>query len=193
MGGVSAPAINCRIECKSIGRHCSIAENVYIGSAAHSPSFLSTGTLFKFNAHAEHYFMPFIDSWKRQNSWEQTMKKENFESWHTPLATIGNDVWIGMNVTILNGVNIGDGAIIAAGAVVTKDVEPYSIVGGVPAKKVRKRFPEEICTRLEDSKWWNYEPEVLFGLDLSNPVSCIDELEHRLKSAEPYQPQIITL
>ena len=72
---------------------------------------------------------------------------------------IGNDVWIGANVSILPGVYIGDGAVIAAGAVVTKDVEPYAIVGGVPAKVIRYRFsPKEIYILLK-IKWWDWSVE----------------------------------
>ncbi len=68
---------------------------------------------------------------------------------------IGNDVWIGRRAIILSGVTIGDGAIIAAGAVVSKDVEPYTVVGGVPAKLIKKRFDDEIITKLLSLKWWD--------------------------------------
>ena len=67
------------------------------------------------------------------------MKEKNLQSWKKPLPVIGNDVWIGANCVITAGVRIGTGAVIAAGAVVTKDVEPNSIVGGVPAKIIRYR------------------------------------------------------
>lgn len=67
---------------------------------------------------------------------------------------IGNDVWIGRRATIMPGVRIGDGAIIAAEAVVVKDVEPYTIVGGNPAKEIRKRFSPEIIQELLEIKWW---------------------------------------
>lgn len=68
---------------------------------------------------------------------------------------VGNDVWIGDRVLIMGGVTIGDGACIAAGSVVTKDVEPYSIVGGVPARVIKYRFTEEQRNYLIDFKWWN--------------------------------------
>ena len=72
---------------------------------------------------------------------------------------IGNDVWIGSNVIILPGVKIGDGAIVAAGAVVTHNVQPYSIVGGVPARLIRKRFSDDIIRKMLKIAWWNWEPD----------------------------------
>lgn len=72
---------------------------------------------------------------------------------------IGNDVWIGLEALILAGVTIGDGAIIGARAVVTHDVPPYTIVGGVPAKTIRKRFDEATVTRMLELQWWNWPEE----------------------------------
>lgn len=94
-----------------------------------------------------------------------------FEEWDLPkseVATawdnkgdivIGNDVWIGYDAVIMAGVTIGDGAIIGTRAVVVKDVEPYSIVGGIPAKEIRKRFSPDIIARLRKLQWWNWPPE----------------------------------
>lgn len=72
---------------------------------------------------------------------------------------IGNDVWIGYEAVIMAGVHIGDGAIIAARAVVTKDVPPYTIVGGTPAKEIRKRFDAEVIQQLLILKWWNWSTD----------------------------------
>ena len=94
-----------------------------------------------------------------------------FEEWGLDIANvtdawdnkgdivIGNDVWIGYDAVILSGVTIGDGAIIGARAVVTKDVPPYTIVGGIPARHIRKRFDEETVTRLMELKWWEWSDE----------------------------------
>lgn len=68
---------------------------------------------------------------------------------------IGNDIWIGYEAIVLSGVTIGDGAIIGARAVVTKDVPPYTIVGGIPAKQIRKRFSDEVISKLLELQWWN--------------------------------------
>ena len=91
-----------------------------------------------------------------------------FEDWHQnppPLSElpikgdtiIGNDVWIGQNVTIMPGVNVGDGAIIGANSTVARDVEPYTIVAGNPAKFIRKRFDDELIELLEKVKWWDMD------------------------------------
>ncbi|MBO5443963.1 MAG: CatB-related O-acetyltransferase, partial [Muribaculaceae bacterium] len=94
-----------------------------------------------------------------------------FEEWDLPKSevasawdnkgdiVIGNDVWIGYDAVIMAGVTIGDGAIIGTRAVVTKDVEPYSIVGGVPAKEIRKRFASEVINKLMEIQWWNWPIE----------------------------------
>jgi chloramphenicol O-acetyltransferase type B len=74
-------------------------------------------------------------------------------------VVVGNDVWVGADAKILDGVKVGNGAVIAAGAVVVKDVEPFSVVGGVPAKMIKKRFPDEIIERLQQLEWWNWTSE----------------------------------
>lgn len=95
---------------------------------------------------------------------------------------IGNDVWIGYGAVILRGVSIGDGAIVGAGAVVTKDVDPYTIVGGVPAKTIRKRFNEKIIRQLLKIKWWDWSEKKMirnksfFNMNLNEFTGSITEL-----------------
>ena len=91
------------------------------------------------------------------NGWEHAMDQKEYPSKGN--TVIGNDVWIGYNATIMPGVTIGDGAIIASNATVTKDVEPYAVVGGNPAKEIRKRFAPAVIAKLLELKWWNWEPE----------------------------------
>ena len=94
-----------------------------------------------------------------------------------PITTIGNDVWIGCNAVIMAGVSVGDGAIIGAGAVVTKDVEPYAVVVGVPGKRIKYRFEEEIRENLLQSRWWLWEDNLLrqnidlFHQEMSKEIS----------------------
>ena len=92
-------------------------------------------------------------------------------------VTIGSDVWTGHNVNVMPGVNVGDGAIIAAGAVVTKDVPPFAIVAGVPAEVKRLRFSEAVIERLLRVKWWDLELSDLSGLPFRDVERCLDLIE----------------
>ncbi|MEX1382979.1 CatB-related O-acetyltransferase [Lutibacter sp.] len=91
------------------------------------------------------------------NGWENAMDGKSYP--RKGDINIGNDVWIGYNATIMAGVTIGDGAIIATNATVIKDVNPYSIVGGNPAKEIKKRFSEDIISKLLELKWWDWDIE----------------------------------
>ena len=106
-------------------------------------------------------------------------------------AKIGNDVWIGNNVNVL-GVNIGDGAVVAAGSIVTKDVPPYAIVAGVPAEVKRYRFSDKVIERFMRAKWWELELEQLEGLPFRNAEQCLDLIDqikagHKIAGAESFQ------
>lgn len=91
------------------------------------------------------------------NGWENAMENKSYPTKGDTI--IGNDVWIGHNVTIMPGVTIGDGAIIATNAMVTKDVEPYTIVGGNPAKPIKKRFSDIEIKQLLELQWWHWDIE----------------------------------
>ncbi len=112
------------------------------------------------------------------NGWENAMDGKEFP--YKGDTQIGNDVWIGYNATIMPGIRIGDGAIIAANSTVVKDVEPYSIVGGNPAGEIRKRFAEDMIQRLLKLGWWDWDPEKitrnvkhLTGMDIEKLENCI--------------------
>jgi tetrahydrodipicolinate N-succinyltransferase len=92
-------------------------------------------------------------------------------------VSIGNDVWTGHNVNVMAGINVGDGAIIAAGSVLTKDVPAFAIVAGVPATVKRLRFPEKTVERLLRVKWWDLELSDLSGLPFRDVERCLDRIE----------------
>lgn len=130
----------------SIGKFCSIAcgAKFIFNCANHTLKSLSTYT-----------FPLFFEEWNLQ-------KSDVASAWDNKGDIIvGNDVWIGYDAVIMAGVTIGDGAIIGARAVVTKDVEPYSIVAGVPAREIRKRFPSNVIKRLQAMQWWNWPIETI--------------------------------
>ena len=91
------------------------------------------------------------------NGWEQAMEGKEYPTKGDTI--IGNDVWIGYKATIMPGIHIGDGAVVAANSTVTKDVEPYAIVGGNPAREIKKRFSEEQIEKLLEMKWWEWDIE----------------------------------
>jgi len=132
-----------------IGRYCSIADNVKICIGTHPTHFLTTFPSFYYDTTTQIGFTFHKGKSIYATIYRKTDINNNFH------VEIGNDVWIGSNALILGGVRIGDGAIIGAGAVVTNDVEPYSIVGGVPARIIRKRFSQEQIEKLLKIKWWN--------------------------------------
>ena len=125
-----------------IGKFCMIASDV---------KFIMNGANHLSNAISTYPFAVFGNGWESAMEGKTYPNKGNIE--------IGNDVWIGYNATIMAGVKIGDGAIIATNATVVSDVEPYSIVGGNPAKKIKKRFSPEIIERLLKLQWWNWDIE----------------------------------
>tara|TARA_R110002126_G_scaffold124451_1_gene266405 strand:+ start:20938 stop:21561 length:624 start_codon:yes stop_codon:yes gene_type:complete len=125
-----------------IGKFCMIASDV---------KFIMNGANHLTDAMSTYPFAVFGNGWEHAMDGKTYPQKGNI--------TIGNDVWIGYNATIMAGVTIGDGAIIATNATVTKDVAPYSIVGGNPAKEIRKRFSEDVIAKLLALKWWNWDIE----------------------------------
>lgn len=130
-----------------IGRFCSIGPFVKTVNGRHpTKDFVSTHPAF-FST-AKQNGTTYVDHSK--------YAEHQFVEDHYGIV-VGNDVWIGGNVTLLEGIRIGNGAIIAAGAVVNKDVEPYTIVGGVPAKVIKKRFDDQEIEKLQNVKWWNWE------------------------------------
>ena len=130
-----------------IGKYCSIASNCYFT--------LSQNLLNRFTTTVSPEGMHLFSHGKGNRS-----------SFSKGDIVIGNDVWIGLNSTILDGITIGNGAVIAAGSVVTKNVEPYSIVGGNPAKLIKYRFSSELIKRIEDLKFWDMPMEIIQSIDM---------------------------
>ncbi len=153
-----------------IGAFCSIAPHVIIGGGTHpTRDWVSTSPVFYSARHNPHVALdpgaePFAEN---------------------PRTFIGHDVWIGYSAIVLPGVRVGTGAIVAAGAVVTRDVEPYRIVAGVPAKPVRGRFTDEEATWLLESRWWDWDESTLH--EMAPHFSSVERLRKAVAARAPDQ------
>ncbi len=156
---------SCFIARATIGAYCAIGARTSINPFNHPTTWLSTN---EFQYHPKSF--DWVDEWNDFKRLERTPDM-------IPRVTIGNDVWTGHNVNIMAGVSVGDGAVIAAGAVVTKDVPPYAIVAGVPATIRKFRFDEKTIERLLAVRWWDLDLIALSGLNFRDVPSCLDRLE----------------
>jgi virginiamycin A acetyltransferase len=159
IGYLSYTGKGCEFRNVSIGRYCSIAANALVGPGEHQMSWLGTHPIF--------------EEWAGRGVAPH------------PRTRIGNDVWIGEGALLSRGVRVADGAIVAARSVVTKDVGPYEVVAGIPARVVRRRFSDDIVDRLLRLGWWQYDlSEIRHRLDFSEASQCVDLLEAALTGGE---------
>lgn len=166
IGDYSYIAGRSKVNNLEIGSYTSIGKGLNTGFGSHPTKRFSTSPIF----HSVNNVFN-----------KKYITKTNYNP--KKITKIGNDVWIGINVILMDGVKIGDGSIIAAGSVVTKDVPPYSIYGGVPAKLIKMRFDPEIIHILSKSEWWKNDPKKIIDIldklvesDLDN-----DKSKFRLK------------
>lgn len=151
VGRYSRIGVNCQVTNTIIGNFTAIGKNTVITVGQHPTNYLTSHSIFYKKG-----------NWGWHDDWIAPID-------FTPNKTvnIGNDVWIGRQCIIMDGVTIGDGAIIATGAVVTKDVPPFAIVGGVPARVIKYKFTQDVIDRLEEIKWWNLsDDEITKNIDL---------------------------
>ena len=156
----------------SIGRYCTIAGSFTIAPDEHPTSFLSSSMM---------QYVPNLHGWDDFLAASGAPRQAPLVPFAQRGGTvIGNDVWVGAKVFIRQGVTIGDGAILAAGAVVVADVAPYSVVGGVPARVIRQRFSDGLVARLLALRWWDYDVLAVAGLRFDVPTDAVSLLEDRL-------------
>lgn len=173
----------------TIGRYCSFGESIQIGRQNHPVDWVSTSPYF---------YLPSSNVCGVGEDLLSELGCNTARVYHKPSTSlvrteIGNDVWIGHGAMIKAGVSIGSGAIVAAGSVVVKDVEPYSIVGGNPARHIRFRIPERLIGRFLDVSWWRFTPKQLMGVDMSLPELAIDQLEALAKDESPYEQSFLKI
>ncbi|QQC65847.1 CatB-related O-acetyltransferase [Paraburkholderia ginsengisoli] len=163
-----------------VGRYCSIAYGITDLGNSHPLHFVS-GHPFLFDG----------------GDWREIARR-NGSDWdvHIPYddrygpIEIGHDCWIGSGARIKGGVKIGTGSVIAAGAIVTKDVPPYSMVAGVPAKVVKNRFSDKVIELLLETEWWNYAYWDLKGLPFDEPERFANEFLDIKSRLKPFEPRV---
>jgi acetyltransferase-like isoleucine patch superfamily enzyme len=170
-----------------VGRYCSIARGLNFTGSEHPQNRISTSS-FTYDKN----FIIYKDSNEKFNNGEFEVKPYISDKNRIEKTQIGNDVWIGADVTMKRGIKIGTGAIIASNSLVTKDVPPYAIVGGIPAKLIRYRFDEITIGRLLESGWWRFNFSDFKGIDLESEINdYLDKVEERVSnsSIEEFKPK----
>lgn len=143
VGKYSRIGVNVSVTSADIGNFTAIGKDSVLGLGQHPMNYLTSHSIFYKKG-----------NWGWHDDWIAPIEFEDHKRIH-----IGNDVWIGRHCMVMDGVTIGDGVTVAAGAIVTKDIPPYAIVGGIPAKVIKFKFSQEVIDRLEEIKWWNLPDE----------------------------------
>ena len=167
-----------------IGRYCSLAANLRFPRHRHPMEHVST-SIFTHETETD-LVLRFIRDYRQnyQNFFPNPQKGS---------VTLGHDVWVGEAASIMPGLTIGTGAVVAASSVVTRAVPPYAIVGGNPARIIRMRFSDEIIRELLISEWWKYKFTDFAEMDISSPRQFIDSFNRAKRSLAEYRPQKINL
>jgi len=162
-----------------VGRFCSIAHGVDTKFGRHPIEHISTSVFTHEQSHL--LSRAFMED-------HGATPAQGFPNPQRSSPVIGHDVWIGAHASILPGVVIGTGAVVAANSVVTRNVGPYEIVAGNPAKLLRKRFGDDIIAGLLESEWWQYRFTDFTDLSLDDPTAFLAQFQARKADLEPYRP-----
>ncbi len=166
VGAYSFVSAGTVVDNTSIGRFCCISDHCCIGLPVHDPHLLSMSPVFTVKNNAA------------KTSWVE----HDLRDFESPPVTIGHDVWVGTHAIIMGGLTIGDGAFVAAGAVVTNDVPPYAIVGGVPARLIKYRFTPETISLIRQTAWWDQPESFLKENRDMFQSSSEDDIREKLRS-----------
>ncbi|MEJ7634804.1 CatB-related O-acetyltransferase [Aeromicrobium sp.] len=178
------------VQSARIGRYCEIGPGSLIGATGHPTTWLSVSAF---------QYKRAVWAWHPSADTAEVIEpdaggRQSFRSVSGDPAVIGNDVWLGANVVVLRGVSIGDGAIVAANAVVTRDIPPYSIAGGLPARVIRPRVANTLRDELQELQWWRYSPNQLSGIPYDEPAEALRQLRPRIDGGlTAYDPGFVEI
>ena len=169
---------------RRVGRYCSIASGVNFGAQEHPTGWLSTSSFV--------YEPRFLDAADKTPPEGRLFTEQERPAGRFTPIDIGHDVWIGMDAYIRSGVTLGTGCIVAAKAVVTKDVPRYAVVAGNPARVIRFRFPEMIIERMLRVAWWQYNYNEFRNVDVRSPDSALSQIEELVAGGlKPFAPGFV--
>ncbi len=195
LGAFSYAGEGTNIYSTNVGRYCSIARQVDVGQKNHPTTWLSTSPLF----YQTSFKIASGDAFEEKSVYDADSPPiELNKAAHLVTGgketVIGNDVWLGFRSIVVNGVKIGDGTIVGAGSIVTKDLPPYSIAVGSPAKVIKRRFSDEMIERLLAVRWWDFAPWQLRHLQANEPERALEQAEKMREANEPeYKPAIVSI
>jgi acetyltransferase-like isoleucine patch superfamily enzyme len=168
-----------------MGRYCSIADQTWVMGERHPVEHVTTSS-FLYRTPRPSF------RWAREDLLDGSTQFVPPTRRTGPVPVLEHDVWTGNNVMLARGITLHTGCVVGAGAVVTRDVPPYAIVGGSPARVIRLRFAENLVERLLASRWWECHPRVLFEYDMRDPSRFLDALEEGRATLPPFAPKILT-
>lgn len=172
-----------------VGRYCSLASNIRRFGANH-PTDRFTTSLLTYSQD-----LSIFDAYNSEHQATFSCKPSSIEN-YSPII-IGNDVWIGQDVSFVStGITVGNGAVVAAGSIVTKDVPPFAIVGGAPARILKYRFDEDVCKELQRLQWWKYAYTNFKGIEGDISIEKFIEKVSYLtenKLIQPFSPKPVTI
>nr|WP_280855692.1 CatB-related O-acetyltransferase [Pararoseomonas indoligenes] len=172
-----------------IGRYCSIAGGLSLLGSSHPLDRLSSSPFTYEGLPVHQHLQSAVEDFAPTYTYAARQPRRL-----NPWTTIAHDVWIGQDVRLARGIHVGTGSVIAAGAVVTKDVPPYHVVGGIPARTLKVRFPDDIVRKLLASEWWTYRFTDFEPKSVLDPDRFCDWLGEQAgqRKIEPFEPKSLT-